>query len=97
MNRVVQIFKVPLHSNFFNHEIFRLDAKTVKRIRGCVSDFILVDVYYAILSNGERSIREGVLLERANPRSTVSREASELQKTWWEDFTLDFMSGIHKP
>ena len=30
---------------FFTHEIFSLDARVVKRIRGCVVDFILVVVY----------------------------------------------------
>ena len=29
----------------FIHEIFSLDARAVKRLRGCVADFILVDVY----------------------------------------------------
>ena len=30
---------------FFIHEIFRLDARAVKRFRGFVADFMLVDVY----------------------------------------------------
>ena len=32
-------------SNFFIHDIFLLDATAVKRIRGCVADFILVVFY----------------------------------------------------
>ena len=32
-------------SNFFNHDIFHLDTRTVKRFRGCVADFILFNIY----------------------------------------------------
>ena len=35
---------------FFMHEIFRLDARVVQRFRGCVADFMLVDVYSTVSS-----------------------------------------------
>ena len=31
--------------HFFTHAIFRLDARAVKRFRGCVANFILVDIH----------------------------------------------------
>ena len=41
------ISEVP-SSNFFTHDIFHLDARAVKRIRGCVADFNLVFVHYGV-------------------------------------------------
>ena len=32
--------------NFFTHDIFHFDARAVKRFRGCVADFMLVDIYF---------------------------------------------------
>ena len=31
--------------SFFTHDIFCLDVRAVKRIRGCVADFMLIVVY----------------------------------------------------
>ena len=53
MQRVNQSLIVPLprtifivaSSDFFTHDIFRFDARAVKRIRGCVADSILDDLY----------------------------------------------------
>ena len=35
---------------FFTHDNFPLDARAVKRIKGCVTDIILVVVYWLILT-----------------------------------------------
>ena len=39
----VKIWLSPI--NFKTHVIYRLDARAVKQFRGCVADFLLVDVY----------------------------------------------------
>ena len=74
----------PFHSFVFTHDIFCLDARAMKRFRGCVADSILVDVYSGLI------VAVTTKFLKLGPTSS-SHFAHEVVQRWKMQYKMEYM------